>query len=166
MYILNKHLQFWFTLPVATCNHYQVHWDWYLKHTASFSLKKCNITDPQGDQVFTSAMWCLLLWPRIPVEQLTELLTESPEISSSQATPSLFWGSSQLFPALAGVARGWASSCKAKVSSWIPGQGARLGCGPGPHLGPWERQPIRFFPQWGFSPSLCLSFPLSLKVSK
>ena len=50
---------------------------------------------------------------------------------------------SEMFLALAGVAQ-WIEHwpVNQRVAGLIPSQGTCLGCGPGPHLGVCERQPI------------------------
>ena len=54
-----------------------------------------------------------------------------------------------------------------KVAGSIPSQGTRLGCGPGPQLGAWERQLIGvFLTHPCFFLSLSPSLPLSLKINK
>ena len=62
--------------------------------------------------------------------------------------------------ALAGVAQ-WMEHqpVSQKVTGSVPHQGTCVGFGPGPQLGLYKRQPI------GFSPSLSLSLPLSLKIN-
>ena len=62
-----------------------------------------------------------------------------------------------LYSALAGVAQ-WVECqpVNQRVTSSIPSQGARLGCGPGPQLGACERQPHI---------DVSLSLPLSLKIN-
>ena len=54
-----------------------------------------------------------------------------------------------------------------KVAGLIPSQGTCLGCGPGPQVWVYERQPMDVsLTLLCFSPSLSPSLPLSLKLNK
>ena len=70
--------------------------------------------------------------------------------------------------ALPGVAE-WVEcrSANGKVAGLIPSRGMCLGCGPGPLLGAFERQPIDIsLAHQCFSPSISSSLPLSLERKK